>query len=68
MHTYLVWSFGLPNPASGLYAGELFFITDRNNGFWNIYKWVSYTIYQQDFIVDQALCFVGSLVLLSSSI
>jgi len=22
------------------YAGELFFITDRENGFWNIHKWV----------------------------
>lgn len=22
-------------------AGELFFITDRNTGFWNIYKWVN---------------------------
>lgn len=22
-------------------AGELFFITDRRNGFWNLYKWVS---------------------------
>ncbi|KAK1369619.1 putative Acylamino-acid-releasing enzyme [Heracleum sosnowskyi] len=22
--------------------GELFFITDRNNGFWNIYKWVEH--------------------------
>jgi hypothetical protein len=22
-------------------AGELFFVTDRGSGFWNIYKWVS---------------------------
>lgn len=22
------------------YAGELFFITDRENGFWNLHKWV----------------------------
>jgi len=22
------------------YAGELFFITDRENGFWNLHRWV----------------------------
>lgn len=26
------------------FTGELFFITDRGSGFWNIYKWVMFSL------------------------
>lgn len=31
-------------------AGELFFMTDRQNGFWNLYKWVSFLSHIRRFV------------------
>lgn len=45
----LLWMFegNLPLLTHLIYprcAGELYFVTDRNNGFWNLYKWVFMSI------------------------
>lgn len=42
------------NQTFSFYAGELFFITDRNKGFWNIYKWVLYSVQPQAFIFSSS--------------
>lgn len=39
-------------------AGELFFITDRQSGFWNLYKWVkfSFFIFYYPYVVSNFNC------------